>query len=125
MIEPSSRLAYSRLTGRGEVANRLEAGRAHVGPGRLLRRAAKRERLIAQAMPFRQEKQRLGIDLVDPDRRASARAGAPRGDEIERLLIELDRVEPSALGVGRDHDRVQRPLAHALKQPVCQVLDQM
>ena len=98
------------LTGRGEMANRLEAGRAHVGPGRPLRRAAKRERLVAQAMPFRQEKQRLGIDLVDPDRAAPARAGAPRGDEIERLLIELDRVRAErSRGRSRSRPRPARP----------------
>ena len=82
----------------------LEARRAHVGASAvLLRRAAERERLIAQAMALGQQKQRPRIDLLDPrSRRAVAPSRAAGGDEIERLVVERDRGEPV---VRRDRSR--------------------
>ena len=88
--ESEQRRKRRALTRRGEVANGLEAGRAHVGAGSPLRRAAERERLIAQAMAFRQQKQRARINLVDTDRMTPPPAWPARRDQIERLFIELD-----------------------------------
>ena len=86
------------LPGRGEMADGLQARRPDVGSGGPFRGAAKGQRLIAQAMAVRQQKQGSGIDRVDRDRRGPSGARPSRRDQIERLFVEIDRVSRSLPG---------------------------
>ena len=139
ILNPSSSLAHAApvrigeqrrkrraLPGRDEMTQRLEAGRLHAGAERSLpRRAAEGKRLVAQAVTLGEQQEGVGIDILDPDRRAPPRVGLMRKDKKERFFEKVDRRHFVALRLGRDHRAVKRSLAQAREQTVGQVLDKM
>ncbi len=82
------------LPGRSEMTQRLEAGRAaRPRRARPSRAAPQRESAWSRRQwPSASSKQGVGIDLLDPDRVAPARAGVWAQDKKERLFEKVDRL---------------------------------